>query len=61
MMALHAVKVQMKTQSNLGRGKALLVAVAAVLVSSNVPYTMNQKLKVLQLQETVGIFLHQFK
>jgi hypothetical protein len=37
MMALHVVKVQMKTQSNLGRGRALLDAVAAVLVSSNVP------------------------
>ena len=46
MMALHAVKVQMKTQSNLGKGRALLVAVAAVLISSNVPYTMNRKLKV---------------
>ena len=46
MMTLHAVKVQMKTQSNLGRERALLVAVAAVLVSSNVPYNMNQKLKV---------------
>jgi hypothetical protein len=49
MMALHAVKVQMKTQSNLGRGRALLVAVAAALVSSNVPYTMNQKLNVRNL------------
>jgi len=46
MMALHAVKVQVKIQSSLGRGRALLVAVAAVLVSSNVPYAMNQKLKV---------------
>jgi hypothetical protein len=46
MMALHAVKVQMKTQSNLGKGRALLVAVAAISVSSNVPYAMNRKLKV---------------
>jgi hypothetical protein len=30
MMAINAVKVEMKTQSNLGRGRALLVAVAAV-------------------------------
>jgi hypothetical protein len=46
MMALHVVKIQVKTQSNLGRGRALLAAVAAILVSSNVPYTMNQKLEV---------------
>ena len=37
MMAVNVVKVQMKKQSNLGREKALVAAVAAISDSSNVP------------------------
>lgn len=46
MIAVHILKAQMKKEWSLVKERASLVAVVAVSIPGNVPYTSSQKLKV---------------